>query len=307
MNFFTDFRIANIISAHEHTSESGVIGVLLDALIDSAKMLSFLFLAFLLMEFIEHHTGDKLVNFLQKTGNGFFGSLTGALAGCIPQCGFSVAASNLFAGRVISFGTLIAVFISTSDEAIPVLLAHPDMAGTVWKLIAAKIVIAVAAGIAADALIKIFRPNKKDDGAIGEICTESGCGCEAHGIWYSSLKHTMKIFIFILAVNVILGLIMSFAGEETVSLFLGKMGLFQPALAGIAGLIPNCAASVLITELYADGAITAGSAIAGLCTGAGVGLAVLFRTNKNIRENFAVLGTVYLTGVLFGTVIDLIL
>ena len=299
------FPIANILSAHARSE--GIGGALLDAFLDSIKMLPFLFLAFLLMEFIEHHTGDKLVNFLQKTGNGFFGAVTGAVVGCIPQCGFSVAASNLFAGRVISFGTLIAVFISTSDEAIPVLLAHPDMSGMIWKLILVKVAIAFCAGLAADLTIKILNLKRSDDGAIGEICTESGCGCGNHGIWYSSLKHTLNIFVFILIVNVILGLIMSFAGEEAVSRFLGKMGLFQPVLAGIVGLVPNCAASVLLTELYADGMITAGSAVAGLCTGAGVGLAVLFRANKNVRENFAVLGTVYLTGVLCGTVIDLIL
>ncbi len=305
MDFFTDFRIADIISAHAHSAEAGIPETLLEALIDSAKMLPFLFLAFLLMEFVEHHTGEKLEKFLRKTGGGIAGSLTGAIVGCIPQCGFSAAAANLFAGRIITFGTLTAVFISTSDEAIPVLLAHPDMASTIWKLILIKIIIAVIAGIAADAVIKIFRLNKNDDDAIGEICTDSKCGCGDHGIWYSSLRHTLNIFVFILIVNVILGLVMSLAGEGAVADFLGKMGVFQPVVAGIVGLIPNCAASVVMTELYADGAITFGSAIAGLCSGAGVGLAVLFRTNKNIRENLAAVGTVLLTGIICGMAIDL--
>lgn len=293
-------------SVHAHGTDGfNIPDVLLDALIDSAKMLPFLFLAFLLMEFIEHKAGDKLVNFLQKNGGGRVGSAAvGAVVGCVPQCGFSVAASNLYAGRVISFGTLIAVFISTSDEAIPILLAHPDRASVIWKLIAAKIMIAAAAGIIADIIVKIFKLDKGGE-AIEDICSESGCGCGSHGIWYSSLKHTVNIFIFILIVNLILGFVMAFVGAEAVEAFLGSMGIFQPIVTGLVGMIPNCAASVLVTELYAEGAISFGSAMAGLCTGAGVGLAVLFRANKNIREDLIITGILYAVGVLSGTVLNL--
>lgn len=280
-------------------------GTLLDALIDSAKMLPFLFLAFLLMEFIEHRAGDKLVSFLRKTGGGRAGgAAVGAVIGCVPQCGFSVAAANLYAGRVITLGTLIAVFLSTSDEAIPVLIAHPEHIGTIWKLIAVKIIIAAAAGILADIAVKALKLEKDGEG-IEDICAESGCGCENHGIWYSSFKHTVNIFIFILIVNAIFGTVIALAGEENVKSFLGGMGVLQPLLAGIVGMIPNCAASVLITELYAEGAITFGSAAAGLCTGAGVGLAVLYRANKNLRENLVITGVVYAVGVLGGTVLNL--
>ena len=306
MDHFTAYRISDILSAYIHAHSEGfhITDVLLDALIDSAKMLPFLFLAFLLMEFIEHRTGERLVNFLKKTGGGAGGALVGAAAGCIPQCGFSVAASNLYAGRIITFGTLISVFISTSDEAVPVLLAHPEMIGTVWKLIAAKIVIAALAGIAADAVIRLLKLQTNDDESISDICSESDCGCGEHGLWYSSLKHTLNIFIFILIVNLLLGAVMAYAGEEAVSRFLDGMGYFQPVIAGIVGLIPNCAASVVITELYADGALTFGSAVAGLCTGAGVGLAVLFRANKNIRENLTAIGTVYAVGVISGMILN---
>lgn len=224
--------------------------------------------------------------------------------GCVPQCGFSVAASNLYAGRVISLGTLIAVFLSTSDEAIPVLLAHPEQVGAIWRLIAAKIVIAAAAGIIADIIVKIFKLDK-DGEAIGDICSESGCGCGSHGIWYSSLKHTVNIFIFILIVNLVLGFVMALAGAEAVEKFLSGMGIFQPIVTGLVGMIPNCAASVLVTELYAEGAIPFGSAMAGLCTGAGVGLAVLFRANKNVRENLVITGIVYAVGVLSGIILNL--
>ncbi|MCH5192918.1 MAG: arsenic efflux protein [Oscillospiraceae bacterium] len=280
-----------------------IVNILLDALIDSVKMLPFLFPAFLFMEYIEHKAGDKLVHFLKKTEGGAGGAFVGAAAGCVPQCGFSVAAANLYSGRVITMGTLIAVFISTSDEAIPVLVAHPESIGAVWRLIAAKVVIAAAAGILIDIVIKALKLGSEED--IGEICTESGCGCGEHGIWYSSFRHTLSIFVFILIVNVILGAVMAFAGEEAVSRFLGSIGILQPVLSGIAGMIPNCAASVLITELYADGAITFGSALAGLCTGAGVGLAVLFRANRNIRENFVITGIIFAIGVLSGMIVNL--
>lgn len=293
-------------SAHVHGADGfNIWDVLLDALIDSAKMLPFLFLAFLLMEFIEHRAGDKMANFLRKNGGGRVGSAAaGAVIGCVPQCGFSVAASNLYAGRVISVGTLIAVFLSTSDEAVPVLLAHPDRAAVIWQLLAVKIVIAAAAGIIADVIVKIFKLERGGE-SIEDMCEETGCGCGSHGIWYSSLKHTVNIFIFILIVNLVLGFVMAFIGEEAVESFLGGMGVFQPIVTGLVGMIPNCAASVLVTELYAEGAISFGSAVAGLCTGAGVGLAVLFRANKNVRENLVITGTVYAAGVLSGIVLNL--
>lgn len=298
-NFF------NTLAAHSHSGDFDILDVLLDALIDSAKMLPFLFLAFLLMEFIEHRAGDKLVSFLKKNGGGRVGSAAlGAVIGCVPQCGFSVAASNLYAGRVISVGTLIAVFISTSDEAIPILLAHPDRISAIWKLIAAKIIIAAAAGIIADIIVKIFKL-ERDSESIEDMCEETGCGCGSHGIWYSSLKHTVNIFIFILIVNLVLGFVMALVGEEAVESFLGGMGIFQPIVTGFVGMIPNCAASVLVTELYAEGAISFGSAIAGLCTGAGVGLAVLFRANKNVCENLIITGVVYAVGVLSGMILNL--
>ncbi len=295
-----------MLSAHSHT-EAGFDfwDVLLDALIDTAKMLPFLFLAFLLMEFIEHKAGDKLAGFLRKLGGKTaLGPAAGAVIGCVPQCGFSVAASNLYAGRVITVGTLIAVFLSTSDEAVPVLLAHPEMLGSIWKLIAVKIIVAVIAGVAADLIVKIFKIRTEGE-SIEDMCTETGCGCGEHGIWYSAIKHSVNIIIFILIVNILLGAVMAYVGNEAMEKFLGSMGVFQPFAAGLVGMIPNCAASVLITELYAEGAISFGTAAAGLCTGAGIGLAVLFRANKNIKENLIITGTVYAVGVVCGIILNL--
>lgn len=307
-NFLYNFSHVLSAHAHEHSHGEGFdfLDVLLDSLIDTAKMLPFLFIAFLLMEFIEHKAGDKLVNFLRKTGGGRTGgAAVGALIGCVPQCGFSVAASNLYAGRIISVGTLIAVFLSTSDEAVPVLLAHPDKMGMIWKLLLVKVIIAAVAGIAVDVIMKVLKI-KTDEESIGDMCSESGCGCGSHGIWYSSFRHTLSIGIFILIVNFILGAVMSFVGEEAVEHFLGSMGVFQPFVAGLVGMIPNCAASVLLTELYAEGAISFGTAVAGLCTGAGIGLAVLFKANKNIKENLIITGIVYAVGSVCGMLLNLI-
>lgn len=279
--------------------------IILDALIDAAKMIPFLFLAFLLMEFIEHKAGEHLEGILKRTGGGrFVGSAAGALLGCIPQCGFSVAAANFYSGRLITMGTLIAVFISTSDEAIPVLLAHPDRMADILPLILTKIIIAIIIGMLVDIIDHLRKSFREEDPDFEDFCSE--CGCGSHGIWYSAMKHTVKILIFIIIVNLILGFIMGIAGKEAISAVVEKTGFFQPLITAVIGLIPNCAASVLITELYCEGILSFGSAVAGLISSAGIGLAVLFRTNKKIKENFVILGIVLLTGFAAGTVFNLI-
>ncbi len=289
---------------HTHDEHTGIAHYLLHAVQETAVMLPLLFLAFVLMEYIEHKASDKLAGLLKNTGGGRAGgAVLGALIGSIPQCGFSVVAANLYSGRVITMGTLAAVFLSTSDEAIPVLLSHPDKIGMIAPLLLTKIAIAVIFGILIDVALRMLKIEKDDAPDYEEFCAE--CGCGNHGIWYSALVHTIKIGIFILIVNAAMGVVMGLAGEEAISRFLEKMGIFQPFVAGLVGLIPNCAASVLITELYADGAIPFGSAVAGLCTGAGLGFAVLFRSNKNIKENLTVLGIVYAVGTAAGIVINL--
>lgn len=282
-----------------------ILDIAADALIDALKMLPFLYAAFLFMEYIEHKAGSKLAEALEKAGrSNIGGSAAGAALGCIPQCGFSAAASNLYASRVIGAGTLMAVYISTSDEAVPILLAHPEMIGSLWKLLAAKIIIAVIGGAVFGLLMKLIFKDEEDVD-FEEICTS--CGCGDHSIWYSSLKHALNIFLFILAVNLVMGLILGAAGEENVSAFLDRMGAFQPFAASLVGMIPNCASSVIITELYAGGSISFGTAVGGLCTGAGVGLAVIFRENKNIRENLLILAYLYAVGVLSGTLLNLLM
>lgn len=298
---FMDLNFAAALFHGVHTGGFDILDILVDAGIDSLKMLPFLYAAFLFMEYFEHKAGDKLANALKKMGN--FGSVGGALLGCIPQCGFSVAAANLYAGEMITAGTLLAVFLSTSDEAVPIMLAHPDKAGAVWKLLLIKVIIAAAAGFIMDIILKIISKKRREE-PFADICTD--CGCGEHGIFYSAFKHTLNIFIFILIVNIVLNGIIGFVGEETFSHFLTEIKTVQPFVAGLVGMIPNCAASVVITELFVQGSITAGSAVAGLCTGAGVGLVVLFKTNKNLKENITILAVLYIVGVLSGLLVDLL-
>lgn len=251
--------------------------ILHHALIDSLKILSFLFLAYLLIEFLEHHASGKMEKAL--AGSGKLGVIIGALLGCVPQCGFSAMAANLYAGRIITLGTLMAVFLSTSDEMVIIMLSQPGHIGQMLVLIGIKVVIAVLAGLIIDFIVK--KNSGQGEENIKRLC--SGCGCE-HSIFLSALKHTAGVFAIVLAANIVLGGLIHLVGEDKLGELMLSGSFFQPILAALIGLIPNCAASVVITELYIGGAITLSSAVAGLCAGAGVGLIVLFRANRNIKD-----------------------
>lgn len=280
-----------------------ILDVILDTLLDTAKMLPFLFCVYLLIEYLEHKASDRLPRALRKMGP--FGPIGGALLGSLPQCGFSVAASNLYSGRLISLGTLIAVFVATSDEAIPILLSHPEGAKKLVPLIGVKIAVAIAAGIAVDLIIRLTKGRRNEEAEpYHDLCED--CGCEEHGVFYSALKHTVKITVFVFAVSLILGLGIELIGENALNRLLMTDSPLQPLLTALIGLIPNCAASVILTDLYAAGSLSFGSVIAGLSTGAGMGLMVLFKTNKNLRENITVAGVLYLIGATAGEILNLI-
>ncbi len=285
-----------------------MLDTILDALIDSIKLLPFLFITYLIMEYLEHKTGDKTKNIIEKSGK--YGPILGAILGVFPQCGFSTAASSLYAGKVITMGTLIAIFLSTSDEMLPILISEAVPVSTILRILAIKLVIGMIAGILIDLVSNLIDKSKnrnKENPAdeIGHLCEEEHCDCEHDGIFKSALKHTLSIFVFILIINVLVNIIIYFIGEDNLSNLVLNKRFIGPILSGLLGLIPNCAGSVILTQLYLENVISFGSMIGGLLVGSGIGILVLFRLNKNMKENFKILGLLYVIGTICGIVIDL--
>lgn len=270
--------------------------IILDCLIDTLKTVPFLFLTYLLMEYIEHRTSDKTKSMIRRAGK--WGPLFGGVLGVIPQCGFSAAAAGLFSGRVITLGTLLAVFLSTSDEMLPILLSSQVPLPLILRILAQKAVIGVLAGFFVDFVFRKFN-QRKIGSKIHDICVQEHCECE-HSIVKSALKHTGNIALFLLVVSLALNLVIGLIGEENLGRLILNWPVAGELLAGVIGLIPNCAASVVITTLYMEGAMSAGAMMAGLLVGSGVGLLVLFRTNKSRAENLKISAMLYVIGVLGG-------
>ena len=275
-----------------------LVDAVMDTTFDCLKMLPFLFVAFILIEALEHYSSDFTAKALAKVGKA--GPVVGAVAGCVPQCGFSVMAANLYAGGIISVGTLLSVFIATSDEAILIIMSNPERIREVGILLAAKVIIAVTAGYIIDIFFRNQIATVKES---GNLCKDCGCDEEDAGIWKPAWHHTIRIFIYLFIFTGILNLCIEIFGIEQLSKFLLGNTIFQPVIAAIIGLIPNCAASVILTQLYLNGAISFASVIAGLCTGAGVGLVVLFKMNRNRRENLKIVGVLFLVAVAAGMII----
>ena len=274
--------------------------VIMDGLIDTLKLLPYLFITFVLLEFIEHKLSHKNKKVLTKSKK--VGPFVGGLLGALPQCGFSSMAANLFSGRVITIGTLVAVFLSTSDEMLPIMISeHTDIL-LLLKIIGFKVLIGIVIGLIVDLLIK----RKEEHNHIHEICEEEHCSCEKHGILLSSFIHTIKIGLFILIVNLVLNIVIYKVGEDSLKNVLLNKNIFTYFLSSLIGLIPNCAGSVVITELYLSNMITMGTLFSGLLTGSGLGILLLFRTNKNIKENLLIMSIIYFVGVIVGMIVDLI-
>jgi len=277
--------------------------VLEHTLIDTIKLLPFLFLAYLVIEYIEQKAGDKTTHVIQKAGK--FGPVLGGLLGIVPQCGFSAAASNLYAGRIVTMGTLIAIFLSTSDEMLPILISEAVPVGTIITILLIKLGIAIFVGMLVDL---IFGKKKVEDSKeeIHKLCDEEHCHCEESGIFKSSLIHTLQIFAYILVISFVLNIIIHYVGEENIAGLVLNVPVVGPLISSLVGLIPNCASSVILTQLYLENIISMGSIIAGLLVNSGIGILVLFRVNKNKKENFTILGILYLVGAISGIILDLI-
>ena len=268
---------------------------------DTLTIIPFLFIAFLFMEYIEHKFNKKTKNIIERAGKS--GPLLGSILGVFPQCGFSVMGTNFYAARIISLGTLVSIYLSTSDEMLPIMLSEGLKLSQIFYILFIKVVIAIIVGFLID---YIYRNKKVTKKVIHELCEEEHCDCHHDGIIKSSIKHTLSIVLFIFITNLIITGLIETIGEDNMSEILFKNTIFGPFIASLFGLIPNCASSVIITELFLSGAISFGSLIAGLLTGSGIAILVLFKINKNLKENFHILGLVYFVGVISGIIIELI-
>lgn len=275
--------------------------VLMDTILDGLKIFPFLLLTYILMEFLEHKAGDKTNQMIQKAGR--FGPFVGALLGVVPQCGFSAAASNLYAGRVITLGTLMAIFLSTSDEMLPIMISEQCSVMLILQILLCKVVIAVIIGVVIDALVHHKSHDHHED-EITHLCEHEHCHCEK-GIIRSALKHSLQILFFILCVSFVLNAVIAYVGEAKLAAFAAKGSIIGIFLSALVGLIPNCAASVVITELYLEQIISTGAMMSGLLVGSGIGMLVLFRMNRHIKENIRIVAILYGVGVVCGLLFEL--
>ena len=272
---------------------------------ETLRLLPFLYLTYLLMEWIEHRAGERTEALIRRAGR--VGPLVGGLFGLLPQCGFSAAAAGLYAGRVIGFGTLAAAFLSTSDEMLPILLSGGLSVPAVLSLVGIKAAIAIAVGFALDFLLRRIHgdPIHAHEG-VDELCREEGCDCHGKSPFLSALIHTAKVGLFVLIASFLLGLAVELIGEDRIGLFVRDLPVLGVLLSALVGVIPNCAASVILSKLYLAGAISLGALLSGLLIGAGTGWLVLFRTHKNLKKNLAILALFYLVSVGCGLIADAI-
>lgn len=313
--------------------------VLEHSISDTLYLIPFLFVTYLAMEWLEHRTAGKTQEAIQRAGAA--GPIVGAVLGAVPQCGFSAAAATLYAGRVITLGTVFAVFLSTSDEMLPIFLAEQVPLDTILKILGVKIVIGMVMGFIVDAVLRIAQRDRQNL-RIHELCERDQCHCtddcatcednpalvyehhddcasgcthEHHhhdhehdhgwkGILKSALIHTAQVTVFVFAITVVLNGVLEVVGEDALAGFLGANPVLSVLASALVGLVPNCAASVVIAQLYVEGVLGAGAMLSGLLVSAGVGLLVLLRTNRHLKENLAIVGILYATGVAWGLVVN---
>ena len=278
--------------------------VLEHSISDSITLIPFLFVTYLLMEYLEHKTGEKTTKLIRRAGK--TGPVWGGILGVLPQCGFSASASSLYAGRLITVGTLLAIYLSTSDEMLPILISEQVAPGLIGKILFMKALMGIITGLAVDQiLVRIFsRPEKEAD--IHSICEHEHCHCEEGGIVRSAVLHTLQIMVYIFLITVILNLAIEGIGEERLSELMLDVPVIGQMVAALVGLIPNCASSVVITRLYVEGLLGGGAMMSGLLVNAGVGVLILFRQHRNLKKNLQILAILYSAGVLWGILVQLL-
>lgn len=292
---------------HVHSDSDSIIGEIFDAIIlhgvlDTLKILPFLFLTYLFMEWVEHKGTAALIGTLKSAGKG--GPVIGGVLGCVPQCGFGATGASLFSARIVSAGTLIAIFLSSSDEMLPILISGRLDARKIVIIVLYKALVGVLVGLFADFLCRVFKKDL-EEAHIHKICKDENCHCE-NGILRSSIVHTLKIGVFLLAVTLAINALVYFIGDEVLKNSVFSIPLVAHVLSAVIGLIPNCAVSVALANFYIEGFISAGTMLSGLFSGTGIGILVLFRTNKRMKENFALVSVLLVSGVIFGMIFDLL-
>lgn len=267
----------------------------IDGLIDTLKVFPFLLVSFYIIEILEH----KINSNKRLESSGKYGPLLGSLLGIIPQCGIASIATNLYVTGIITLGTLISVFLSTSDEMIPILLSEKVSIKLILIILGIKLVVGLVSGL----LIDLVYPRKIKSHY--EICEEEHCHCDDHK-FISAFKHTINISFFILVINVLLNMVFNYGLNDYLSSLLLKDSIFSPIITSLIGLIPNCASSIVITKLYLASSISFGSMIAGLLTNSGIALVVLFKTNRNLKENINIILLTYFIGTVIGIILNIL-
>ncbi len=308
------------------------VDVIIESVLDTLELVPFLFVTYVAMEALEHSAEGRMQGLVTRAGHA--GPVAGSLLGAIPQCGFSAMAATLFSGGVVTAGTLVAVILSTSDEMVPVFLAHQEPVGRLLSIVLLKVIVGLVVGLLLDAVMRAVRHVGNPEPRIHELCERAHCHCDddggeesdaveearqgsgevrgchhhhGHGRWgivRSAAIHTVQVTGFILFITFLFGLLIEVMGEDVLARLLGSHPVRATLLAALVGLIPNCGASVAITELYLDGVLSAGPMVAGLLASGGVGLLVLFRTNDNLRQNVAITAFVYAVGVVVGLIVS---
>ena len=275
------------------------------ALSETLLLLPFLYLTYLAIELLERHTGEHTERYIKRSGKA--GPLLGALLGLVPQCGFSAAGAGLYAARMISSGTLLAIFWSTSDEMLPLLLSSGVPLPQVLKILLIKGLIAMCAGFLVDIIARAYvkrRGIAPAPVAIGDMCRAGHCHCDHRPFWLAALTHTLQIALTVFAVSTLLHTALECIGEDALTVFLSSVPVLSCLLAALVGLIPNCASSVAITTLYCSGVLSAGALLSGLLVGAGVGVLVLFRVNRPLKDSLRLLALLFIVGVGVGILFD---